>query len=80
MATAAFRKFKKSMDAAPSGRSAMESYDLHALGSLKGDERMKAQALLLDRIASLINDPRAPAALRSMGAGGATTHRHSREF
>jgi len=71
----AFRAFVASVQSAPSGRDDLESYDTGALLVLRGDERIQAEKLLLDRIASGTNDPRAPAALLEMRCGGNATDR-----
>lgn len=60
--SAEFQAFLASLDGPILGRADLEDFDLHALASLKDAERVEAERLLLERLATT-NDPRVPRAL-----------------
>lgn len=75
MASEDFELFVASVNSALGGRGDLEAYDHGSLARLTGAEREEAETLLVDRIASGVNDPRAPGALLAMKAGGSVTDR-----
>ena len=67
----AWQRFFDSVTGAIASRAALERYDLGALAALGPDERAKAEALLIGRIATSNDDPRVVAALTQLGTPAA---------
>lgn len=61
----AFQRFSDSLKV--TGRESLESYDLDALFALEGQERDRAEQILIERLTET-TDPRAPKALRQLGS------------
>ena len=73
--TEAYDAFVESVERPPSSRADLDGYDLGALRLLRDDERDRAEEVLLARVVSGVNDPRAPEALHHMNCSGPATER-----